>query len=209
MSAEQVVLVALAYLGGSLPFGYWAGRMHGVDIRQVGSGNTGATNVWRVLGKRVGLPVLLLDIAKGFIPALIGLQMAGAGTAIVAGAAAVAGHTFPVFLGFGGGKGVATSGGVVLAVTPVHGIVLLVVFAVVLWLFRYVSLASMTAAVLYPVTCIVSGEPWPVIAFALAAARCDAARSRCCGRRCAVAVSRPAGPRSGGAESLVRGTVVA
>ena len=170
MSAGQAVLVALAYLGGSLPFGYWAGRLHGIDIRKAGSGNTGATNVWRVLGRRAGIAVLVLDIAKGFIPALIGLQMAGAGTAIVAGAAAVVGHTFPVFLGFGGGKGMATSGGVVLAVTPVHGIVLLVVFAVVLWLFRYVSLASMTAAVLYPVTCIISGEPWPVIVFALVAA---------------------------------------
>jgi acyl phosphate:glycerol-3-phosphate acyltransferase len=170
VSAGQVILVVCAYLGGSLPFGYWAGRIHGIDIRTVGSGNTGATNVWRVLGRRYGLPVFVLDIAKGFIPALIGLQIAGAGTAIVAGAAAVAGHMFPVFLGFGGGKGMATSGGVALAVTPVHGIVLLVVFVVVLWLFRYVSLASMTAAVLYPVTCILTGEPWPVIVFAVAAA---------------------------------------
>ena len=131
VTAGQVVLVVAAYLGGSLPFGYWAGRLHGIDIRQHGSGNTGATNVWRVLGKRAGIPVLLLDIAKGFVPALIGLQIAGAGTAIVAGAAAVAGHTFPILLGFGGGKGVATSAGVVLAVTPVHGIALVLVFAIV------------------------------------------------------------------------------
>jgi len=170
VSADQVILIACAYLGGSLPFGYWAGRLRGIDIRTVGSGNTGATNVWRVLGKRAGIPVLVLDIAKGFIPAFIGLQIAGAGTAILAGAAAVVGHTFPFLLGFGGGKGVATSGGVVLAVTPVNGIVLLVVFAVVLGLFRYVSLASLTAAVLYPVSCILTGEPWPVIVFALAAA---------------------------------------
>ena len=178
MTAGQVVLVVAAYLGGSLPFGYWAGRLHGIDIRQEGSGNTGATNVWRVLGKRAGIPVLLLDIAKGFVPALIGLQIAGAGTAIVAGAAAVAGHTFPILLGFGGGKGVATSAGVVLAVTPVHGIVLVLVFAIVLWLFRYVSLASMVVAVLYPLTCLVTGEPWPVIVFGAVAALGIVARHR-------------------------------
>lgn len=170
MTAGQVVLVVAAYLGGSLPFGYWAGRLHGIDIRQQGSGNTGATNVWRVLGKRVGIPVLLLDIGKGLVPALIGLQIAGAGTAIVAGAAAVAGHTFPILLGFSGGKGVATSAGVVLAVTPVHGIVLVLVFAIVLWLFRYVSLASMVVAALYPLTCLATGEPWPVIVFGAVAA---------------------------------------
>ena len=178
MTAGQVILVIAAYLGGSLPFGYWAGRLHGIDIRQAGSGNTGATNVWRVLGRRVGIPVLLLDIAKGFVPALIGLQMAGAGTAIVAGAAAVVGHTFPVFLGFGGGKGMATSAGVVLAVTPVQGLVLAVVFVVVLWLFRYVSLASMVAAVLYPITCLLTGEPWPVIVFGAIAAVGIVARHR-------------------------------
>lgn len=178
MTAGQVVLVVAAYLGGSLPFGYWAGRLHGTDIRQAGSGNTGATNVWRVLGKRVGIPVLLLDIGKGLVPALIGLQIAGAGTAIVAGAAAVAGHTFPILLGFSGGKGVATSAGVVLAVTPVHGIVLVLVFAIVLWLFRYVSLASMVAAVLYPLTCLATGEPWPVIVFGAVAALGIVARHR-------------------------------
>jgi glycerol-3-phosphate acyltransferase PlsY len=90
VSAEQVILVVCAYLGGSLPFGYWAGRLQGIDIRTVGSGNTGATNVWRVLGKRAGIPVLVLDIAKGFVPALIGLHIAGPGPAILAGAAAAA-----------------------------------------------------------------------------------------------------------------------
>ena len=178
MTAGQVTLVAAAYLGGSLPFGYWAGRLRGIDIREAGSGNTGATNVWRVLGKRAGIPVLLLDIAKGFVPTLIGLHIAGPGTAILAGAAAVAGHTFPVLLRFGGGKGVATSAGVVLAVTPYHGIALVLVFAAVLWLFRYVSLASMVAAVLYPITCLLTGEPWPVIVFGAIAAVGIVARHR-------------------------------
>ena len=178
MTAGQVILAVAAYLGGSLPFGYWAGRLRGIDIRTEGSGNTGATNVWRVLGKRAGIPVLLLDIAKGLVPALVGLQIAGAGTAIVAGAAAVAGHTFPVLLGFSGGKGVATSAGVVLAVTPLHGIALVIVFAIVLWLFRYVSLASMIAAALYPITCAATGEPWPVILFGAIATLGIVARHR-------------------------------
>jgi acyl phosphate:glycerol-3-phosphate acyltransferase len=166
----QVVLVIAAYVGGSLPWGYWAGRMAGIDIRTQGSGNTGATNVWRVLGPRYGLPVLLLDVAKGFVPTLIGLHMAGAGTAVLAGSAAVIGHAFPIFLGFGGGKGVATAGGVVIALTPVLAVVLAIVLVAVLWLFRYVSLASMVVAVLYPIGCIVTGEPWPVVAFGLLAA---------------------------------------
>jgi glycerol-3-phosphate acyltransferase PlsY len=178
VKAEQVILVVAAYLGGSLPFGYWAGRLRGIDIRQAGSGNTGATNVWRVLGRRAGIPVLLLDVAKGLVPTLIGLHITGPGSAILAGAAAVAGHTFPVLLGFGGGKGVATSAGVVLAVTPYHGIALVLVFAAVLWLFRYVSLASMVAAVLYPVTCLLTGEPWPVIVFGAIAALGIVARHR-------------------------------
>ena len=170
MTVGAAVLVVASYLGGSLPWGYWAGRIAGRDIRKEGSGNTGATNVWRLLGKRYGVPVLLLDICKGLVPAIVGLQIAGAGTAIVAGAAAVLGHTFPVFLGFGGGKGVATTTGVVLALTPYVAIGLVVVMVTVLWLFRYVSLASMVAATLYPIACAATGEPWQVVVFAVLAA---------------------------------------
>jgi glycerol-3-phosphate acyltransferase PlsY len=109
--------------------------------------------------------VLLLDVAKGLVPTLLGLHFFGAGVAVLAGAAAVIGHTFPIFLGLGGGKGVATTGGVVFALTPVHAAALLVLLVVILWLFRYVSLASMTTAVLYPISCLATGEPWPVVAF--------------------------------------------
>ena len=170
MSRDAVVLVIAAYLGGSMPWGYLAGRVAGRDVRREGSGNTGATNVWRVLGRRYGIPVLLLDIGKGLVPALVGLEVAGSGLAIVAGAAAVLGHTFPVFLGFGGGKGVATTAGVVIAITPVHALGLAVLMFAVFWLFRYVSLASMVTAIAYPLTCLASGEPWPVIAFGTIAA---------------------------------------
>ena len=175
---EEIALVVAAYLGGSLPWGYWAGRLHGIDIREHGSGNTGATNVWRVLGPRFGAPVLALDMAKGFVPTLIGLHIAGAGTAVLAGAAAVIGHTFPFLLGFGGGKGMATAGGVGFALTPLLAIALLVLLVVILWLFRYVSLASLVTAVLYPICCFLLGEPWPVTLFGTLAAASIVIRHR-------------------------------
>ena len=178
MSVGEALLIVLAYLGGSLPFGYWAGRLAGVDVRKLGSGNTGATNVWRVLGRRVGIPVLLLDMAKGLVPALVGDAMFGPGVAIVAGSAAVLGHTFPILLGFGGGKGVATTGGVVFAITPIHATVLVVFLVIVLWLFRYVSLASMLTATAYPASSLATGEPWPVVLFGVIAAVGIVARHR-------------------------------
>ena len=166
MTLGEVVLVVLAYLGGSLPWGYWAGRLGGRDVRREGSGNTGATNVWRVLGPRYGVPVLLLDMAKGFVPALVGAQLYGSGVAVIAGAAAMIGHTFPVFLGFGGGKGVATGAGVVLALTPLLTLALVVLFLAVLWYTRYVSLSSMTACTAYVLACLALREPWPICLFA-------------------------------------------
>jgi glycerol-3-phosphate acyltransferase PlsY len=172
------VLVILAYLGGSVPWGFLAARSAGVDIRTKGSGNTGATNVWRVLGRRYGIPVMLLDVAKGAVPALVGLHAYGSGVAIIAGAAAVLGHTFPVFLGFGGGKGVATTGGVVIAITPLIAVLMVVLMVALLWLFRYVSLASMACAVAYPVVCAATGQPWPVLLFGLLAAAGIVARHR-------------------------------
>jgi len=170
VSAGQALLVACAYLGGSVPWGYWAGRLAGRDIRKEGSGNTGATNVWRLLGPRYGVPVLILDLAKGLVPALIGSSLYGPGTGVLAGGAAVLGHTFPVLLGFGGGKGVATASGVAVAMTPVHAVILALVLVGILWLTRYVSVASMTTAVLYALSCLATGQPRAVIAFAVLAA---------------------------------------
>src|SRR3712207_2820549 len=111
-------LVGLGYLLGSLPWGYWIPRAFaGVDIRQVGSGNTGATNVWRALGFKLGLAVALLDIGKGAAAALVARWLADDLVAVLAGLAAMAGHWRPLFLRFArGGKAVATTGGVGLAI---------------------------------------------------------------------------------------------
>src|SRR5918997_2172316 len=118
---REAALVALGYLLGSLPFGYWLPRLFaGVDIRAIGSGNTGATNVWRALGFKLGLTVALLDIAKGAAAALIARWLADDLVAVLAGLGAMVGHWRPLFLGFAkGGKMVATLGGVGLAVAPV------------------------------------------------------------------------------------------
>jgi glycerol-3-phosphate acyltransferase PlsY len=175
---SQVVLLVLAYLAGSLPFGYAAGRLAGIDVRSVGSGNTGATNVWRALGPRYGVPVLLLDALKGAVPTLVGAHWFGPGTAVLAGGAAVVGHMLPIFLGFGGGKGVATAAGVVFALTPLLAIAFALLFVAILWLTRYVSLGSLVCAVAYPVVCLLAGEPWQIVVFGVACAAVIVVRHR-------------------------------
>ena len=166
------LLVLAGYLAGSLPFGYWVARVgKGVDIRTLGSGNIGATNVWRTLGARYGVPVVVLDTAKGFVPALVASLVADDLAGVLAGAAAMLGHWRPLWLGFArGGKMVATCGGAFLALAPLVGLVGAIVWLAVFALRRYASLASMTAAVALPVACVALGESWPVTAFAAAAA---------------------------------------
>jgi len=137
----------------------------------VGSGNIGATNVWRTFGPRLGLPVSLLDIAKGFAPTLAATLAAGALAGALTGGAAMLGHWRPLFLRFArGGKMVATCGGAFLGLAPVVGLagagVWLAVFAVT----RYASVSSILAAASLPVVALVLDEPWPVIAFSSAAA---------------------------------------
>ena len=154
-----ISIVALAYLVGSFPSGYLAGRLSGVDVRKHGSGNIGATNVLRVLGKRWGVAVFFADALKGFLAVRIALVVVGLTTgaaeyadfyAILAAAACVAGHSFPVWLRFKGGKGVATSAGAILGVMPVAAIAIFLVWLAVFLITRYVSLASITAALALP-----------------------------------------------------------
>jgi acyl phosphate:glycerol-3-phosphate acyltransferase len=149
---EVFFLVLAAYLLGSLPTGYIVGSLSGVDVRKAGSGNVGATNVARVVGKRQGIFTLVADTAKGFVPIVLALKLGltPVATAFV-GIAAFLGHLYPVFLRFQGGKGVATALGVFLGLAPGATLVLMVVFAVVLLATRFVSLSSMAAAASAPV----------------------------------------------------------
>jgi len=172
MSLEDVGLVVLGYLLGSLPFGYWVPRLvAGVDIRTVGSGNTGATNVWRTQGFKLGVAVAVLDIAKGAAAALIARWLADDLVAVLAGLAAMLGHARPIFLGFArGGKAVATLGGVGLALAPLATLSAAVVWIVVFLAFRYASLASLVGAACLPVFAELYGVSTPVLVFTIAAA---------------------------------------
>jgi len=140
----------VSYLLGSIPFGQIAAHIKGIDLREHGSGNVGATNAIRILGKKFGIPVLLADIVKGWaaaalVPRAFGLSSPEAG--ILCGVASVVGHIWPATLKFRGGKGVATSAGVLFALAPWATLVGLLAFLIVLLVFRYVSLASLSAAV--------------------------------------------------------------
>jgi glycerol-3-phosphate acyltransferase PlsY len=167
---ESALAVVAAYLLGSMPFGFWIGRLMGHDLRVEGSGNTGATNALRVLGKEVGILVMVLDIGKGTLAVVIASQLGGTGTEVLAATAAVLGHAFPVFLRFRGGKAVATGAGAMLGLAPITAVIAFTVWIAVIGLTRYVSLASLIAAVLFPILAIAFDEPWPVIAFTLCAA---------------------------------------
>jgi glycerol-3-phosphate acyltransferase PlsY len=164
---ETALFVVAGYLAGSLPFGYWLVRvLKGVDIRTVGSGNIGASNVWRTYGRGLGVTVMLLDILKGFVPAFLATVYAGHLAGVLAGVAAMVGHWRPLFLGFQrGGKMVATFGGALFGVAPVVGAIGAGAWIVLFLAFRYASLASIGAALTLPVVAIGFGEPWPVVAY--------------------------------------------
>jgi glycerol-3-phosphate acyltransferase PlsY len=168
----EVLLVVGGYLSGSLPFGYWLVRwFRGVDIRTVGSGNIGATNVWRTFGAGLGIAVVVLDTLKGFVPAFVASWWVGPLWGVIAGGAAMLGHWRPLFLRFErGGKIVATTGGALLGVAPVVGGIGAAVWIIVFAVCRYASVASITAALSLPIVAVALGEPWPVIVFAVAAA---------------------------------------
>jgi glycerol-3-phosphate acyltransferase PlsY len=165
---ETALAVLVGYVLGSCPFGYWAGRLRGVDLRTEGSGNIGGTNAIRVLGPRIGVPALLLDIAKGAAAVLIASQLGGTGTEVLAAAAAMLGHTRSLFLGFrGGGKAVATGAGAMLALAPEVTLPVAVVWIAVSLLTRYISVASIVSALALVAGVLLSGQPWPIVAFAV------------------------------------------
>jgi acyl phosphate:glycerol-3-phosphate acyltransferase len=150
-------LILFAYLIGSIPFGLLISKAKGQDIRKLGSGNIGATNVLRCLGKPLGIACFALDVLKGFLPAFVfpmfgNLHADFPGIGILFGAAAILGHNFPVFLKFKGGKGVATSAGVLIGVAPLAVVIGLATWAIVFKLSGYVSLGSIVAALVVVLT---------------------------------------------------------
>jgi len=170
------VVEALAILGGyllgSLPFGYWVPRLvRGEDIRTKGSGNVGASNVFRVYGRSLGVPVALLDIAKGFAAAALGLWAGGALIGVLAAAAAMLGHARPVFLRFQkGGKMAATAGGATFALAPLVAVCCVGVWLVTFALTRYASVATIFTALALAALVVVLGYPWPIVVFGVAGA---------------------------------------
>ena len=159
-----LLAASFSYFIGSIPAGYLVGRFLGVDIRREGSGNIGATNVLRVLGKRYGYAVFLFDFSKGVAAVLLSILLvhrlrpasdADELIAIIAGILCVIGHSYPVWLGFKGGKGVATSAGVVFGLMPMVAVIALLVWLLVFQLTKYVSVASIAAAFALPVTAFV------------------------------------------------------
>jgi len=154
-----ILLTLIAYLIGSIPFGLLIAKTKGIDIREQGSGNIGATNVLRCLGKPLGITCFVLDVLKGFLPAFVFPTLGNCAPefGILFGAAAILGHNFPVFLKFKGGKGVATSAGVLLGVAPLAVGIGILSWALVFMLSGYVSLGSIVAALIVILTGWIGG----------------------------------------------------
>jgi glycerol-3-phosphate acyltransferase PlsY len=158
----QIIVLIIAYLIGSIPSAVWIGKLfYGVDVREYGSGNAGATNTFRVLGKRAGFPVMIIDILKGVaavqLPYLSDLPPSSVqfvNLQLALGVASLFGHIFPLFAAFKGGKGIATLLGIILAVHPYAALVSIGVFGIVFLVTHYVSLSSITAAITFPIVVI-------------------------------------------------------
>jgi glycerol-3-phosphate acyltransferase PlsY len=169
---RDILLILSGYLLGSMPWGYWLPRLvSGANIRMVGSGNTGAANVWRTQGFKLGLCVALLDVAKGFAAALLGLWLGNELIGLLAGIAALIGHWRPLFMGFArGGKIVATTAGVALALAPLATLAMAAVWIVTFLVTRYTSVASLLSAATLPLFALLFGASWLVVAFTAGAA---------------------------------------
>lgn len=173
MGIRIAIALVSAYFLGSLPFAAWVARLHGVDITKVGSGNPGMTNVWRTLGWKPALPVALLDAGKGYVAAWLALHLtASLPWALIAGLIAVLGHSFTCFASFKGGKGVLTGFGVFLYFAPAGALAGLAAWTAVVLKTRYVSLGSLTAAIIMPAGIFLearyqgNGRLYPVLAVA-------------------------------------------
>jgi glycerol-3-phosphate acyltransferase PlsY len=187
MRVDFLILIIVAYLLGSVPFGVIIARAHGKDLRIIGSGNIGATNLSRALGRKWAYFCFCLDVLKGMLPMLAGIKLISAPPSIAelflwlaAGIAAVLGHIFPIYIKFKGGKGVATSFGIALGLWPYYTIcaaVSMVIWVVVVLAKRYISLASIVASIAFPVVLILAillaptwnlANLWPLLVAAIA-----------------------------------------
>ena len=162
---NQALALVLAYLLGSIPFALIAGKLHGVDLRQAGSGNLGATNVFRTLGRTAGVAVMVLDIAKGAAAVLVAVALTNNPWPVAAAALAILGHVFPVWTHFKGGKGVAVGAGALIGLVPAASGVLLVLWILLVVFTRYVSVASIVAALAAAPLAYVFGAPWSYVVF--------------------------------------------
>lgn len=167
---KETLAILAGYLLGSLPFGYWVPRVvRGEDVRTMGSGNVGASNVFRVYGRSLGIPVALLDVTKGFAAAALGLWAGGALIGVLAAAAAMIGHARPVFLRFQkGGKMAATAGGATFALAPLVFVCCVGLWLVVFALTRFASVATIVTAAALALLVIALGYPWPIVVFGVA-----------------------------------------
>ncbi len=164
-----VLILAVSYFLGAIPFGYLVGKAKNIDIREIGSGNIGATNAFRILGPFPGTLVLILDASKAALAAYLGQRFGGTEfLAILAGATAVLGHSYSVFMNFKGGRGVACATGVLLFLMPRIVLIEVIIWVLVVALTRYVSLASITVAVLLPVLIWIEGLGPMYLIFGLA-----------------------------------------
>ncbi|MBR3627686.1 MAG: glycerol-3-phosphate 1-O-acyltransferase PlsY [Elusimicrobia bacterium] len=169
MALKIIVYLVLSYLCGAIPFGYIIAKIFKhVDIRTIGSGNIGATNVYRSISKPLGILTLILDLLKGFIPVYCVMFFNPEFQWLIISVAFVTiiGHTFTVFLGFKGGKGVATACGAFLAINPVAVLICFIVFVVTLSIFKYVSFASIMAALMFPISLYLLKELPEIVVFA-------------------------------------------
>lgn len=166
--------ILISYLVGSIPTAYLFGKLKGIDLHRYGSGNIGATNAWRVMGKGIGIITLIMDIIKGIIVVKIIAPFLSGKTGeglflhqLYCGLAVISGHNFPIFLKFRGGKGVATTAGVLLGLAPKLAGILLILWAFIVAISGYVSLGSILAALLLPVLCLLLGYPQKFVWFFL------------------------------------------
>ena len=168
---EELAAVTLGYFAGSIPFAFMLARRHGVDLRRSGSGNVGASNVLRTSGVPLAVAAMMLDAMKGGIAVLIAQRLTeGPATPVAAGLAAIIGHIYPVWLQFRGGKGVATAAGVFAVLTPLALAISAGAFVLVVFVTRYISVGSVTAALTLAAAAVIDDPPNAVAAGAIVAA---------------------------------------